>query len=70
MVACFCALEMHCLDSMTRAQLIEDLAEHPDCLPADLQEHVAEQATDRLRLHVLAARLIHALRQQQKCRCQ
>ncbi len=56
-------LEVQCLNSMTRSQLMEAIGEHWDCLPVDLQERIGEQATDSLRLHVLAARLIHALRQ-------
>jgi hypothetical protein len=47
---------------------MEAIVEHWDCLPVDLQERVGDQATHRLCLYVLAARLIHALRQQQKCR--
>jgi hypothetical protein len=69
MVTCFCALELQCLESMTRSQLMEAIVEHWDCLPIDLQERVGDQATHRLCLYVLATRLIHALRQQQKCRC-
>jgi hypothetical protein len=56
-------LEMRCLDSMPRQQVIEAIRERVDCLPADLREWMAEEPTDRLRLMLFAARLIHALRQ-------
>jgi hypothetical protein len=58
-------LEMRCLEGMTREQLVEALRERADCLPADLRERLEEQAPDRLRLLLCAARLIHALRQLQ-----
>lgn len=57
-----CELEMRCIDAMTRPQLVEAIRELSDCLPVDLQERVEEEATDRLRLFLFAARLIHALR--------
>jgi hypothetical protein len=56
-------LEMRCLDAMPRQQLIDAIRERMDCLPTDLREWVAEEPTDRLRLMLFAARLIHALRQ-------
>lgn len=64
MVTCLCEQEMRHLDLMTRSELLEVIAEHWNCLPADLQERVGDQSNTRLRLYVLTARLIHALRQQ------
>jgi hypothetical protein len=58
-------LEMNYLDSMSRQQLIEALGERADCVPNDLREQVDEQPTNRLRLLLFAARLIHVLRQLQ-----
>jgi hypothetical protein len=68
MVACarLFELEMNCLDTMPRHQLLEALRERCDCLPGDLLERLDVQATDRLRLLLFAARLIYALRQLQK----
>ena len=65
MVACtkLFDLEMRYLDAMSRPQLVEAVRERLDCLPVDLREGAEEQPTDRLRLLVFAARLIHALRQ-------
>jgi len=68
MVSCLCEMEMRCLDSMSRAQLLEAIEEHWECLPADLQERIGDQATSNLRLYVLVARLIHALRKQPRRR--
>ena len=59
-------LEMRCLGAMTREQLLKALPRLVDCLPVDLRERVEEQETERLRLLLCAARLIHALRQLQK----
>jgi hypothetical protein len=56
-------LEMRCLDAMNRQQLVDALGEVADCLPVDLRGRVEEEATDRLRLLLFAARLIYALRQ-------
>jgi hypothetical protein len=68
MVTSFCEPELRGLDAMSRPQLLEAVKEHWECLPVDLQERVGDQATHRLRLYVLAARLIHALRQQSRRR--
>jgi len=54
------------MDSMTRDQLVEGVRERSDCLPMDLREAVDEQTSDRLRLLLFAARLIHALRQSRR----
>jgi hypothetical protein len=56
------AFEMKCLELMERQQLLEAVQARSDSLPADLRERVEEQETDQLRLLLLAARLIHALR--------
>ena len=61
-------LEMRCLESMTRPQLIEALRGLGDCLPQDLRERMEEHETDHLQLLLFAARFIHALRQRQKGR--
>jgi hypothetical protein len=56
-------LEMLCIELMTRQQLVEAVRERSECLPVDLREQLDEEPTDRLRLLLVAARLIHALRQ-------
>ncbi len=55
-------MEMKRLDEMTRSQLIEAVLKRIDCLPLDLQERISERETDELRLLLLTARLIYALR--------
>jgi hypothetical protein len=62
MVSTLGELEMHVIDPMSRQQLLEALRPRRDCLPPDLRERLEEQPTERLRLLLLAARLIHALR--------
>src|SRR5262249_7936868 len=59
-------LEMRCLGAMTREQLLAALRPLVDCLPVDLRQRVAEHETERLRLLLCAARLLHALRKLQK----
>lgn len=65
MVACttLFELEMRYMDTMSREQLVAGVRERSDCLPVDLREGIEEQVTDRLRLLLFAARLVHALRQ-------
>jgi hypothetical protein len=59
-------LEMSYLDTMSRQQLVEALRCCSHCLPADLTARVEGETTDRLRLFLFAARLIHVLRQLRK----
>jgi len=58
-----CDIEMRCIDPMSRAQLLEAIRRRLDCLPADLCERLDEQANAWLRLLLMAARLIYALRE-------
>jgi len=61
-------LEMRYLDVMPRQQVIEALGACPDCLPVDLTEGLVDAPTDRLRLLLFTARLIHVLRQLRRSR--
>ena len=58
-----CELELRCIDPMSRQQLLEAIRRRLDCLPADLGERLEEQPDGWLRLLLLAARLVCALRQ-------
>ncbi len=55
-------LEMHLIDAMSRSQLQQELRARQDCLPLDCRELLEGQPTDRLRLLVLAVRVIHTVR--------
>jgi hypothetical protein len=63
MVSELSELEMKCIEPMTRDQLLKAIRQREDCLPPDLRERLDEQPIGRLRLLLLAARLIYALRQ-------
>ena len=56
-------LEMQSIDLMSRQQLLDAIRPYRDGLAADLRERLEEQPLERLRLLLLAARLIHVLRQ-------
>jgi hypothetical protein len=58
------AIEMLAIDRMSRADLITAVRAGLDNLPADLRQrlHLDEESTDHLRLILVAARLLHALR--------
>jgi hypothetical protein len=56
-------LEMRYLDTMPRQQVLEAFTMCADCLPADLAAGLEDATTDRLRLLLFTARLIHVLRQ-------
>jgi hypothetical protein len=56
-------IEMNCINSLSRPQLLEAIRERGDALPSDLQYRTDEESLDRLRLVLCTARLIHALRQ-------
>lgn len=55
-------LEAYCIDRLTREELTESIRAQLWHLPRDLRERIDEQATDALRMLVLAARLLHVLR--------
>jgi hypothetical protein len=63
MVSELSELEMKCIEPMTREQLLAAIRKREDCLPPDLRERLEEQPMGRLKLLLLAARLIYALRQ-------
>jgi hypothetical protein len=63
MVSQWGELEMRCIDPMDRGQVLEALRRCQDGLPPDLREGLDDQPVARLRLLLLAARLIWALRQ-------
>ena len=56
-------LEMKCIDPMTREQLLAAIRRREECLPPDLREGLDGQPIARLRLLLLTARLVFALRQ-------
>jgi hypothetical protein len=61
-------LELRQLDSMSREQLISRLLEFKDNTPVEFcQELLEQQGTDRLRLLLLAVKLIRVLRQPSSC---
>jgi hypothetical protein len=62
MISPLCLLEVHRLDAMTRQQLLEAIRSRRYGLPPDLEGPLEDEPTDRLRLLLLAARLIGALR--------
>jgi hypothetical protein len=65
MIAVLVELEGRLLEAANRDQLIATLAERADCLPPEFtRERLEQQPTDRLRLLLLAARMIYVLRQQ------
>jgi hypothetical protein len=55
-------LEMLTIDRMGRRELLDAVGRRRDCLPHDLQDDLDAQPTERLRLLLLAARSIFALR--------
>jgi hypothetical protein len=54
---------MRCIDPLTREQLLEAIHRRVHCLPPDLCERLDEQPTGWLRLLLMSARLIYALRE-------
>jgi hypothetical protein len=68
MIAMMIELEVRLLKLVGREQLLATLSERQDCLPPELTEDwLEQQTTDRLRLLVLAARLIFVSREQARC---
>jgi hypothetical protein len=55
-------LEMRSIDLMSRQQLLDAIRPRLDCLPPDLRERLDDQPDAWLRLLLMAARLIWALR--------
>jgi hypothetical protein len=66
MVSKVSELELYCIDSMTRHELVTAVRARADDLPADLLVQVEEQSSDRLQLLLLAGRLIQVLRHLQR----
>jgi hypothetical protein len=63
MIAFLTEIELQQLDSLDREQLLAKLSHHLDCLPLEFtHEWQDRQATDSLRMLLLAARVIHLLR--------
>jgi hypothetical protein len=62
MVSIVSELELCCIDRLPRHELIAAVRARAGDLPADLIGRLDEQPTDRLRLLLLAGRLIHVLR--------
>jgi hypothetical protein len=62
MVSTLGELELQSIDLMSRQQVLDAIGPRQDCLPPDLREHLEEQPTGRLRLLLMAARLIQVLR--------
>jgi hypothetical protein len=69
MIIALSELELHCIDELTRPQLIEAIRGRLDCLPQDLRQRLEEQGADRLRLLLLAPLVIHVLRRAPCCCC-
>jgi hypothetical protein len=59
-------LEMRCISTMNRSQLIEAIWDRPDCLPADMRDGLEDESIDHIQLLLLAARFIRALRKMRK----
>jgi hypothetical protein len=55
-------LEMRSVDLMSRQQLLDAIRPRLDCLPNDLRERLDDQPDGWLRLLLMAARLVWALR--------
>jgi hypothetical protein len=53
---------MRCIDGMHRTQLLDAIRARWEFLPADLRLRIDEQSIDRLRLILLAIRLMYFLR--------
>jgi hypothetical protein len=62
MVSTSFQLELRHIDRMTRQELIAGIRSRQDCLREDLLEGLEEESTEHLQLLLLAARLIHVLR--------
>jgi hypothetical protein len=58
-------IEMRGIGRLSRQGLLDALSPRLGCLPPDLAERLEDQPTDRLRLLLLAARLLYTLRQLQ-----
>ncbi len=65
MISIMGGLEMQAIDVMDRQQLLEALRLRQAGLPPDLRDGLEDQPTDWLRMVLLAARLLYALRQLQ-----
>jgi hypothetical protein len=70
MVRAISELELSCLDHLPRQDLLHAVRARAGDLPSDLLRRLEEQPTDRLRLLLLAGRLIQVLRHARTpCRC-
>ena len=62
MISILSELELCCIDRMTHQDLIQAIRARAADLPADLLDRLDEQPVDRLRLLLLAGRLIQVSR--------
>jgi hypothetical protein len=62
MISRLTELEMHGIDSMPRPDLLDAIRGRWEFLPAELRWRIEDQSTDRLRLILLAVRLMYFLR--------
>ena len=62
MISRLTKLEMHGIDSMPRADLLDAIRSRWEFLPAELRWRIEDQSIDRLRLILLAVRLMYFLR--------
>jgi hypothetical protein len=62
MVSIVSELELCCIDRMSRQQLVQAVRARAGELPPDLLDGLEELSIDRLRLLLLAGRLIQVLR--------
>ncbi len=65
MVAAISELELSCIDHLSRQDLLNAVRARAGDLPPDLLGRLEEQPADRLRLLLLAGRLIQVLRHTQ-----
>jgi hypothetical protein len=62
MISRLTELELHGIDLMPREALLDAIRSRWEFLPAELRWRIEDQSTDRLRLILLAVRLMYFLR--------
>jgi hypothetical protein len=62
MIALVTELEMRGIETMPRNRLLDAIKDRWEFLPADLRLRIEEQSNDRLRMILLAIRLMYFLR--------
>ncbi|HEV3261251.1 MAG TPA: hypothetical protein VG013_30640 [Gemmataceae bacterium] len=68
MIAQLAEIELHLLDSMSREQVLAMLLQRNACIPVEMSEEwLSLQCTDRLRLLLLAAKLIEVVGHPERC---